>query len=83
MLVESEDGGEEEVEEEEDDEDEEEGEDVKFISESSGGFVAVFSPVKLVLHTGQVSCCRKQTQGGYGCLPFMTLFQTPTGECLQ
>lgn len=52
LLFEPEDWG---VEEEDDDEEE-----VKFIPDSSGGFVAVFCPVKLFLHTGQVSCWRKQ-----------------------
>lgn len=52
MLVELEDWG---VEEDEED-DEEEEEEVKFIPDNSGGFVAVFCPLKLFLHTGHVSC---------------------------
>ena len=44
----------------EEDEDEELGE--KFIPASSGGSVAVFCPLRLFLHTGHVSCCRKQRQ---------------------
>lgn len=56
LLVELEDWG---VEEDEEDEEEEE-EEVKFIPDSSGGFVAVFCPLKLFLHTGQVSCWRKK-----------------------
>lgn len=47
------------MEEDEEDEEEEE-EEVKFIPDSSGGFVAVFCPLKLFLHTGQVSCWRKR-----------------------
>lgn len=39
---------------------EEEEEEVKFIPDSSGGFVAVFWPLKLFLHTGHVSCCWKR-----------------------
>lgn len=39
---------------------EEEEEEVKFIPDSSGGFVAVFCPLKLFLHTGHVSCCWKR-----------------------
>lgn len=55
LLVEVEGWG---VEEDEEDEEEEaEEEEVKFIPDSSGGFVAVFCPLKLFLHTGQVSCC--------------------------
>lgn len=56
LLVELEDWG---VEEDEDDEEEEE-EEVKFIPDSSGGFVAVFCPLRLFLHTGHVSCCSSQ-----------------------
>lgn len=51
LLVEVEDWGVDEEEEEEEDVD------VKFIPDKSGGFVAVFCPLKLFLHTGQVSCC--------------------------
>ncbi len=47
------------MEEDEEDEEEEE-EEVKFIPDNSGGFVAVFCPLKLFLHTGQVSCWRKK-----------------------
>lgn len=47
------------MEEDEEDEEEEE-EEVKFIPDSSGGFVAVFCPLKLFLQTGQVSCCSSQ-----------------------
>lgn len=54
MLVELEDGGVEEEEEEE--------EEVKFIPDSSGGFMAVFCPLKLFLHTGHVSCWRETEQ---------------------
>lgn len=57
LLVELEDWGVEEDDEEEEEEEEEE--EVKFIPDSSGGFVAVFCPLKLFLHTGQVSCWRK------------------------
>lgn len=39
-------------------EEEEEGE--KFIPDNPGGSVAVFCPLRLFLHTGHVSCCRKQ-----------------------
>lgn len=42
-------------------EDEEEEEEEKFIPVSPGGFVAVFCPLKLFRHTGQVSCFREQT----------------------
>lgn len=56
LLVELEDWG---VEEDEEAEEEEE-EGVKFIPDSSGGFVAVFCPLKLFLHTGQVSCWRER-----------------------
>lgn len=49
LLVELEDCG------VEDDEEDEEAE-VKFIPDSSGGFIAVFCPLRLFLHTGQVSC---------------------------
>lgn len=56
MLVELEDWG---VEEDEED-DEEEEEEVKFIPDNSGGFVAVFCPLKLFLHTGHVSCWEKK-----------------------
>lgn len=44
----------------EEDEDEEVGE--KFIPASSGESVAVFCPLRLFLHTGHVSCWRKQRQ---------------------
>ena len=47
------------MEEDEEDEEEEE-EEVKFIPDSSGGFVAVFCPLKLFLHTGHVSCWRER-----------------------
>lgn len=41
--------------------DEEEAEDAeKFRSESPGGLVAVFCPLRLFLHTGHVSCCKKR-----------------------
>lgn len=53
LLVELDDWG---VEEDEDEEEDE----VKFIPESSGGFVAVFCPLKLFLQTGQVSCWGKK-----------------------
>lgn len=39
-------------------EDEEEGE--KLILDNPGGSVAVFCPLRLFLHTGHVSCCRKE-----------------------
>lgn len=42
LLVELEDGGAE--------------EEAKFIPDRPGGFMAVFSPLKLFLHTGHVSC---------------------------
>lgn len=58
MLVELEDWG---VEEDEED-DEEEEEEVKFIPDNSGGFVAVFCPLKLFLHTGHVSCWKKKKE---------------------
>lgn len=45
-----------ELEEEEDEDDE------KFIPVSSGGFVAVFCPLKLFRHTGHVSCFGEQTK---------------------
>lgn len=57
LLVELEDWG---VEEDEEDEEVEEEEEVKFIPDRSGGFVAVFWPLKLFLHTGHVSCCSSQ-----------------------
>lgn len=57
LLVELEDWG---VEEDDEEEEEEEEDEVKFIPDSSGGFVAVFCPLKLFLHTGQVSCCSNQ-----------------------
>lgn len=39
-------------------EEDEEGE--KFIPDNSGGSVAVFCPLRLFLHTGQVSCCQEK-----------------------
>lgn len=48
LLVELEDGGAE--------------EEAKFIPDRPGGFIAVFCPLKLFLHTGHVSCC-VSTQG--------------------
>lgn len=33
--------------------------------DSSGGLVAVFCPLKLFLHTGQVSCWRKKVVKTY------------------
>lgn len=43
------------------DEEEEEGE--KFIPDKPGGSVAVFSPLRLFLQTGHVSCCRGPKRG--------------------
>lgn len=61
LLVELEDWGVEEDDEEEEDE-------VKFIPDSSGGFIAVFCPLKLFLHTGQVSCWRKRVVKIWSCV---------------
>lgn len=46
--------------EEEDEEDEDE--EAKFIVDSPGGLVAVFCPLKLFRHTGQVSCCGEEAK---------------------
>lgn len=64
LLVEVEDWGVE----EEDEEEEEEEEDVKFIPDNSGGFVAVFCPLRLFLHTGQVSCWKERGNKKRGCI---------------
>ena len=44
-------------------EEEEEEEEVKFIPDSPGGFMAVFCPLRLILHTGHVSCWREKERG--------------------
>ena len=47
---------------EEEEEEEEEGEGEKFIPDNPGGFVAVFCPLRLFLHTGHESCCGKDKE---------------------
>lgn len=47
----------------EEEEDDEVGE--KFIPDNPGGSVAVFCPLRLFLHTGHVSCCRRENNTHY------------------